>query len=416
LSLTLGAGLLQTGCLGDEGTTETGTLADATVAQNGASHSLKKGSRSAQVRQAYSYLKKYGYFSNPELERYPGWKPVLKREPADPEVFDAVLEEAVRTFQGAHGLRVDGTLNEETVRLMNTPRCGFPDLYGANASRPGEVGAQYVYSGYRWDNPNLSYSFVNYTQDLPSSNSRMAILGALQRWEAVTTFNFTEVSSGGTLQIGWYYGAHGDSPFDGISGELAHAFYPSWSGLGGDVHFDDAETWRDNGSGGYDLPTVALHELGHALGLAHSSNSSAVMYAYYSGLRRDLTQDDIHGIISIYGVRAVASWGGAGPIPGKYCTQIHESADPHTWNDNYFCMDSYQGVQWSGAGPIAGLRCTQIHESADPHTWNDNYLCVPSWSSFYFSWSGAGPILGKRCVQWHESADPHTWHDNFLCY
>ena len=66
-------------------------------------------------------------------------------------------------------------------------------------------------------------------------------------------------------------------------------------------------------------------------------------------------------------------------------------------------------------------RCTQIVESADPHTWNDNYLCIPwadltsSSNRYIFQWSSAGPIPGKKCIQWHESADPHTWMDNYLC-
>jgi len=112
-------------------------------------------------------------------------------------------------------------------------------------------------------------------------------------------------------------------------------------------------------------------------------------------------------------------WSSAGIPLGYNCAQIYESADPHTWHDNYFCWKSYKanpGIRWNSAGPIDDMRCTRILESVDPHTWHDNYLCVP-WSSPYrFSWSSSGEITGKSCIKWVESADPHTWNDNFLCH
>ncbi len=110
------------------------------------------------------------------------------------------------------------------------------------------------------------------------------------------------------------------------------------------------------------------------------------------------------------------AWSCARAIPGMACTQITEDADPHTWNDNYFCATADLGLRWSSAGPIAGMRCTQITEAADPHTWHDNYLCVPPQAPVLFQWSYAGPVPGLQCVQWNEPADPHTWADNFLCW
>jgi len=53
-------------------------------------------------------------------------------------------------------------------------------------------------------------------------------------------------------------------------------------------------------AGRYDLESVLLHENGHVAGLGHSADTSAVMYAYYSGLRRVLSQDDIDGITFLY--------------------------------------------------------------------------------------------------------------------
>lgn len=49
---------------------------------------------------------------------------------------------------------------------------------------------------------------------------------------------------------------------------------------------------------------AATHELGHSLGLAHSSDPNAVMYPTYGEVySKDfkLSQDDINGIQKLYG-------------------------------------------------------------------------------------------------------------------
>ena len=68
-----------------------------------------------------------------------------------------------------------------------------------------------------------------------------------------------------------------------------------------DMAIDNANfLWYAGCSSNYSLRTVYLHELGHALGLGHSRDTSAVMYAYYSGPRCTLAQDDINGASALY--------------------------------------------------------------------------------------------------------------------
>lgn len=66
---------------------------------------------------------------------------------------------------------------------------------------------------------------------------------------------------------------------------------------------------------GYDFASIVTHETGHFLGMAHSGDARATMYAHYrqgGTSMRDLTQDDIAGICSIYppdGTRVVGDGG-----------------------------------------------------------------------------------------------------------
>lgn len=85
--------------------------------------------------------------------------------------------------------------------------------------------------------------------------------------------------------------------------ELIQTFSPT-PGSFGDVHFDDEETFTvKNQPGGVDLNWLALHELGHSLGLEHSSNKRAIMYPIYRGYHPGLQlhRDDVMGIQQLYG-------------------------------------------------------------------------------------------------------------------
>lgn len=196
----------------------------------------------------------------------------------------------------------------------------------------GTIG-EYTIQGNLWDHKIITYYFQNVTNDFNQAQAKETVREAFRTWQAQAHIYFIEACNASQADIVILFGAlnHGDSyPFDGQNGVLAHAFYPppNSGSLAGDVHFDEDENWTNitqvSGSQPIDLQTVALHEIGHSLGLAHSNVSSAIMYAYYGGSRRALAQDDIDGIRVIYG-SSIAFISGSNTICGSSSYSIAET-------------------------------------------------------------------------------------------
>ena len=66
---------------------------------------------------------------------------------------------------------------------------------------------------------------------------------------------------------------------------LAHGFYPGNSTLSGDLHFDN-ERWSDqkivSGDGKFNFFSVAVHEIGHWIGLFHNTeDQDSIMHPIY---------------------------------------------------------------------------------------------------------------------------------------
>jgi predicted Zn-dependent protease len=161
-----------------------------------------------------------------------------------------------------------------------------------------------------WLASEVTYRIENSTSDPgASANQRAAIIAAVEAWDSASGADLVPTTGTADIRISFGTGNHGDNfPFDGVGGTYAHAYYPPPTqdgSISGDIHFDDAENWttstRPNGTPPIDLQTVALHEVGHALGLPHTTDTNAVMYGCYNGSKRSLTQGDISKVRSKYG-------------------------------------------------------------------------------------------------------------------
>jgi hypothetical protein len=143
----------------------------------------------------------------------------------------------------------------------------------------------------------------------PTATWEQAFEKAAAVWQQVTGINMVHVSDDGS-PVGGSGDQQGDPRYGDIrigaypqqTGQLGLAFLPPPVNGGpdaGDLFINSNVQWHINNN--YDLETVALHEIGHALGMGHSQTAAAEMYASYNEMKQTLNSDDVRGIQSIYG-------------------------------------------------------------------------------------------------------------------
>ncbi|XP_031563080.1 metalloendoproteinase 1-like [Actinia tenebrosa] len=208
---------------------------------------------------------------------------------------------AVETFQRFMHLPVTGHLDNATMNEMKRKRCGVPDVEIDDPS-PGERQKRFAISKKKWNTTSLLYGFERYTNDMSVATQKAIIAKAFKFWADAggMVFTLTNDLSNANIKIMFGTKRHGtcNTPFDGSGNILGHAFFPT----DGRLHFDDDEFFTDGVNSGTNLLSVAVHEIGHTLGLAHSSDKNSIMFPSSPGYIPNLAlgKEDVNAIKYLY--------------------------------------------------------------------------------------------------------------------
>lgn len=172
-----------------------------------------------------------------------------------------------------------------------------------------------------WPGSSATFFINPQNADVSDSAAEAALLTAMDAWNTQGQSSFHYSYGGRVSDTNTGYDGKNVIVFRNASNGSALAstyyWYSGGTMLDADIVFWDAPyvffAGTSGCNGGAYIEDVATHEMGHALGLSHSSVADATMYPTYSYCSQDqrtLAADDISGLQSLYGSGGGSTGGG----------------------------------------------------------------------------------------------------------
>jgi len=237
---------------------------------------------------------------------------------------------AIADFQRGYDLNVDGWLGPKSIRAMKRIRCGCPDTdvwpgldpQTMKITQPVRRGNDCVWSRDKKNSNGvyeLKWHLVKGVDGLADWYCKSALTIAFDKWASVANIVFTYVDKVGNADLAITSASGRDMGFDGPGGTLAYAFLPCDNDRQKWMVFDRDETWRrmEERDRGVAYLIVAVHEIGHLLGIRHINQRGNIMQPTYAPHLTELGTADIERVQAFYGRRTVNPDPDPDPDPPK---------------------------------------------------------------------------------------------------